>query len=394
MGSNSSLISNTAHASKGGPARVGPMRADAIVVGGGIMGCMTALRLADEGLHVTVLEKSVPGAEASSAAAGILGPTMESFQRPEALRLGIQSRELHAALSEELRDACGLDVGFRRSGLLRLALSERDANDLEDHVRALQRLEISHRRLDANQTREIEPSCNPAVLAAVDMPDEAQVDPRQLLKAVALTCEARGVRFRSGTTVREVRIAKDKVQGVQVDDESLDCACVVVAAGSWTSLVPGAGTNARTIFPVRGQMVATETRPPLFRRVVFGAGGYVVTRPNGAVLCGSTEERVGFVRGVTFEGLSEILRIATAIAPVLADAVVTDQWSSFRPGTPDGLPLVGSAGSDGLFLASGHYRNGILLAPLTAQLIADAVMHRDTHPAAPLLSPTRFAEAR
>ncbi len=369
-----------------------PMRADAIIVGGGIMGCMTALRLADEGLKVMVLEKSVPGAEASSAAAGILGPTIESFERPGAMRLGIQSRELHAALSEELSDACGLDVGFRRSGILRLALNEREAREVDEHIRAMQGLEVPHQRLDANQTRELEPSCNPAVLGAVDVPDEAQVDPRTLLKAVALTCQARGVEFRSGTTVRHVHVAHDKVHGVQVDGERLDCKCVVVAAGSWTSLVPGAGVTAETIFPVRGQMVATETRPPLFRRIVFGAGGYVVTRPTGAVLCGSTEERVGFVRGVTFKGLADILRIATAIAPTLADAVVTDQWSSFRPGTPDGLPLVGSAGPEGLLLASGHYRNGILLAPLTAQLIADAVMHRDTHPAAALLSPARFRE--
>ncbi len=367
------------------------MRADVIVVGGGIMGCTAALRLASESLNVLVLEKSVPGAEASSAAAGILGPLVELFDRPTALRLGMQSRELHAKLSEELRDACGLDVGFHRCGVLKLGLDEESMHAIARHTRALQELDIPHERLDAEQTRKREPSCNPRVRGSIHLPDEAQVDPRLLLRAVALVCERRGVRFRSGATVREVTIEKNEVRGVQVDDEWVECPNVVIAAGSWTSLVPGIGIAPTTIFPVRGQMIATETRPPLFERIVFGAGGYVVTRPNGRVLCGSTEERVGFSRGVTFEGASQILRIATTIAPSLADAVITDQWSSFRPGTPDGLPLVGAAGPAGLFIASGHYRNGILMAPLTGQLIADAVSGRASSPAAKLLSPTRFA---
>ena len=141
-------------------------------------------------------------------------------------------------------------------------------------------------------------------------------------------------------------------------------------------------------------MITTQTRPPLFRRIVFGAGGYVVTRPDGRVLCGSTMERVGFQRGITFGGMADVIAKATRIAPSLRDAAIESHWSSFRPGTPDGLPLVGETRVEGLFVASGHYRNGILLAPLTAELIARAMSGDAPSRESEALSPTRFEEPR
>ncbi|MGB5267702.1 MAG: FAD-dependent oxidoreductase, partial [Polyangiales bacterium] len=185
-----------------------------------------------------------------------------------------------------------------------------------------------------------------------------------------------------------------RVRGVQLGDETIEADRLVVAAGSWTTLIPGLPFNSETIFPVRGQMIATETRPPIFRRVVFGAGGYVVTRPDGRVLCGSTMERVGFQRGITFGGMADVIHKATRIAPRLRDAPIREQWSSFRPGTPDGLPLVGETRIEGLFLASGHYRNGILLAPLTAELIAEAMAGKPGSRQSEALSPRRFEELR
>jgi glycine oxidase len=139
-------------------------------------------------------------------------------------------------------------------------------------------------------------------------------------------------------------------------------------------------------------MIAAHTRPPIFRRIVFGAGGYVVTRPDGRVLCGSTMERVGFERGITFGGMADVINKATRIAPALRTAAIEEHWSSFRPGTPDGLPLVGETRVEGLFLASGHYRNGILLAPVTAELVSDAMAGRPVSREAQALSPHRFEE--
>ncbi|MEM1417680.1 MAG: FAD-dependent oxidoreductase, partial [Myxococcota bacterium] len=191
-----------------------------------------------------------------------------------------------------------------------------------------------------------------------------------------------------------VGVEAGRCRGVRLGAERLDAAHVVVAAGSWTSLVPGLGLDAARVHPVRGQVLLTETRPPLFRCLVFGAHGYVCTRPDGRVLCGSTEERVGFRREVTLGGVRSIVDLATRLAPRLAEAPLRDQWSSFRPGTADGLPLVGGAGPEGLWLASGHFRNGILLSAVTAELVAAQLGGTLTDELAALaapLDPRRFA---
>lgn len=365
---------------------------DVIVVGGGLMGCSVAYRLVERGLRVVVLEKSVPGAEASSAAGGILGPTVESFDHPVALELGVRSRELHAKLAKEMLERTGVDVGFRRCGVTKLAFNSAEAETLEAQADSLAAQGVRSEHWSSADLLSREPACASEVLSALHMPDDAQVEPRALLDAIALAAQRLGVEFRSGVRVHGIPVEGSRVSGVQLDDGCLQAPHVVVAAGSWTTTIPGLPLRSGTIFPVRGQMISARTRPPLFRSIVFGAGGYVVTRPDGRILCGSTEEQVGFRRGVTFAGLAAIIEIATRIAPSLAEVAVEDHWSSFRPGTPDGLPLVGRAAPEGLFLASGHFRNGILLAPLTAELVADAVTGRPPQPQAAALSPMRFAE--
>jgi len=215
---------------------------------------------------------------------------------------------------------------------------------------------------------------------------------RKVASAVERGAEREGSTFRSGSTVRAVNVEGGRVRGVQLGDEVLEAERVVVAAGSWTTLIPGLPFDSETIYPVRGQMIATHTRPPIFRRIVFGAGGYVVTRPDGRVLCGSTMERVGFERGITLGGMADVIGKARRIAPALGSATIEEHWSSFRPGTPDGLPLVGETRIEGLFIASGHYRNGILLAPLTAELISDAMAGKGSSRQAQALSPQRFEE--
>ena len=370
------------------------MSPDVIVVGGGLMGCSVAYRLAKDGARVLVLERSIPGAEASSAAAGILGPSVESFEDALALQLGRRSRELHAVLAEELDELFGVDVGFRRCGVVKLAFDEAELASLEAQSSTLQLHGVRCERWSPEELLEEEPAANPDALGALCIAEDAQVEPRKLLSAVALGAEHDGVAFRSGSTVHSVNVEAGRVRGVQLGDETIEVDRLVVAAGSWTTLIPGLPLNSETIFPVRGQMIATETRPPVFRRVVFGAGGYVVTRPDGRVLCGSTMERVGFQRGITFGGMADVIHKATRIAPRLRDAAIEAHWSSFRPGTPDGLPLVGETRIEGLFVASGHYRNGILLAPLTAELIAEAMAGQPSSRQSEALSPMRFEEPR
>lgn len=373
-----------------GAAEESAPRADVVVVGAGIVGCTVALRLAQAGAKVVVLERSVPGAEASSVAAGILGPAIEAHAPGLGLALGIRGRERHQALAAELLDAHGIDVGFRRCGVMRVAWTERDARALDEQATMLAGEGIRVERLHGREAIEREPSLRDGALVAFDLPDEAQIEPKALLRAVALAAERSGARFVTGSVVRRVRVEHDRVAGVELESGMLDAPTVVVAAGSWTTLVGGLPIAKGAIYPVRGQVISTHTRTPLFRRIVFSDGGYVVTRPDGRVVIGATSEDVGFARDSTLAGIAELIARGVAIAPGLAGASLDEHAVSFRPATRDALPLVGRSGPDGLVVASGHYRNGILLSAITADLVADLVVRGHTAKELDALDPLRF----
>lgn len=338
------------------------------------MGCAVALRLRQRGVGVTVIERGIPGAEASSAAAGILGPQMEAEGPGPLLDLGLRSRGLYPALAEELREATGIDVGYDRSGVLAAALD--DAGERELGARRTWQVAAGLRAstLTGDEARAREPALGTEVRAALELPDDGQVNARELARAFSQAAAAAGARFLSGRYVRRVVIAGGAATGVELDGDVLPAGAVVVAAGSWSGLVEGAGVPASVVRPARGQLVSIETRPPLFRHVVSVHGrGYLVPRRDGTVLAGSTIEMAGFRKQVTVGGLASILTLARTLVPALADAEVTGSWSNFRPYTEDHLPVLGATGVRGLVLATGHFRNGILLAPITAMAIAELV---------------------
>ncbi len=375
------------------------------IVGGGVMGCMSALRLAQSGAEVIVLERSVPGAEASSAAAGILAPSVEAHHaahsaKPTAtLRLGLQSRELHARLAEELRNEHGMEIGFYRCGVMRVAMNAEELADLRRHAKLL--ADVPHELLTAEETLQLEPSISPDVLGGLFVSGAAQLEPRRLLRAIAAAAERAGARFRRGALVNGIRIQEDstgqRASAVKIGSEEIEADHIIVAAGSWTHLIPGVDLgidlDRAQIHPVRGQLAATLSRPPVFQRVIFGGSGYILTRPDGRVLCGSTEELAGYRREVTFSGALSILKNAVELAPSLADAPLLDHWSSFRPGTSDGLPLVGETALPGLSLAAGHFRNGILLAPMTAEVLVSSILDGEVDESAAAIDPKRFSKA-
>ena len=346
---------------------------DVAVIGGGIMGCAVALRLAQRGIGVTVIERGIPGAEASSAAAGILGPQIEAEGPGPLLELGLRSRALYPALAAELRDLTGIDVGYDRSGVLMVAFDEGGEAALS--ARRAWQLARGLRvdSLSGDAVRAREPALGPAVRAALAFTDDAQVVARELVRAFSQAAAVAGVRFLTGRYVRRVVVEEGAAVGVELDGEKLAAGTVVVAAGSWSGLVEGAGVPAAVVRPARGQLVAIETRPPLFRHVVAAPGGYLVPRRDGTVIAGSTVEMVGFRKEVTVGGLAAILGLARTIFPALAEAPVVATWSNFRPFTEDHLPVLGATAVRGLVLATGHFRNGILLAPITAQAIAELV---------------------
>lgn len=355
-------------------ASTGQRARDVVIVGGGIMGCAIALRLAQRGVGVTVIERGIPGAEASSAAAGMLAPQMEADGPGPMLDLGLRGRALYPSLAAELADATGIDIGHVKSGVLAVALTD-DAERALDHRRVWQTARgMRVEALSGATARDREPALGQAVRAALLFSDDAQVNPRALARALSQAAAAAGARFLQGRYVRRVRIEGGMATGVDLDGDTLDAGAVVVAAGSWSGLVEGGGVAASVVRPARGQLVAIETRPPLFRHVLSVHGrGYLVPRRDGTVVAGSTVEMVGFRKEVTVGGLAEILGLARTLVPALADAPVIDTWSNFRPYTEDHLPVLGPTPVGRLFLATGHHRNGILLGPITAQAIADLV---------------------
>jgi glycine oxidase len=369
------------------------MNADAVVVGAGLQGCGVALRLAQAGKSVLVLERSIPGAEASSAAGGILSPGVEAVEPGPFYDLCALALSRYSAFAAEVERLSGMWVGFRAGGTLEVALDDRMAQVLAGRAAKLSRIGAAVDVLDGDAARRLEPALSDQSRGALYFPGEASVDPRLLGRALHLAASRAGARFVSGQ-VRGIAYESGRVVGVDHETGRIASPVVVLAAGAWSLQVGGHLLPPGAVRPVRGQIAVIDTRPPLLNRVIFSEKGYVVPRPDGRILCGSTMEEVGFEKAVTAGGLLHVLELAVEIAPRLATAPVVETWSNFRPGTPDGAPILGAGAAEGLFYATGHYRNGVLLAPITADAVSDAVLGRPPPVDLSPFSPARLGSGR
>jgi len=340
-----------------------------VIVGGGVMGSACAFKLAEAGARVVVLEKSVPGAEASSAAAGILGAHAEAHGPGPMADLLLAGLARYPSWSKTLSAHTGIDIELRPSGVLRVAFDRALLRRFERDAAWMDGAKRSAVTLDGAGVQRLEPSLA-RTRGAIRFPTDARVDPKLLFRAVHIAAQRAGASFESGAYVKKVVVDGGRVRGVLVEDGTEYAApIVVVAAGSWSTLVHGTPLAGGAVVPARGQIVQLAMPAPPVSHVVVGPRCYLVPRDDGRVLVGATVEFVGYRREVTAGAVRDLLDAAIELVPSLEHAVLQDTWSSFRPFTPDELPLLGRTRVAGLLLATGHYRNGILLAPITAEIL-------------------------
>lgn len=361
-----------------------------VVVGGGIVGIAVARALAVRGQRVALVERAKIGREASFAAAGMLAPQAEVESGGPFLDLCIESRDLYPSFVEELYAETGVDVWYRNDGSFHVAFDDEEAARLERDMRTQRELGLECELLAPSAARRAEPALAANITAVLSIPNDHQVDNRRLVDAALLSCYAHGVEVVENTPVRSLRRdAAGRVVGVETTAGQFEAETVVVAAGCWSNLVADFEVP---VEPVKGQMLMLELGAPPFRRVVRTERCYAVARVDGRVLVGATMERVGFDKSVSPEAVGTLLEAGREVVPSLANAVGGEAWAGLRPATPDGLPAIGSV-EEGLIAATGHFRNGILLAPVTARIVAGIVHGEAPHPSAMILDPRRFAPA-
>jgi len=349
---------------------------DAVVVGGGVVGLCCAWRIARRGGSVVVVDRAEPPAGATRVAAGMLAPVGElAFGEPELLRMTLAAAEAYPSFVAELEAASGVSTGYERNGALHIALDRDEAAELR-RVHELQRsLELGAEWLPPRRCRELEPGLTPSFNGGVYAPAEGAVDPRRLSEALLAALAREGVDVRPGTEVVAALLDGERIEGVRTAvGEELRAGAVVLATGAWAGVSPWLPERARPpVRPVKGQIL--ELRAPdgaaPCERILASERVYLVPRPDGRLIAGATVEEHGFDATVTAGGVHELLREAYRLLPDVAEMELVEAMAGPRPGTPDNLPRIGPGALDGLVLACGHYRNGILLAPTTGDAVAN-----------------------
>ena len=369
---------------------------DVVVVGGGVVGLGVAWRAAQAGMAVTVVDPA-PGRGASWAAAGMLAPVTEVHYGEQALlRLNLAAADRWPAFAAELEEAAGAPIGYRRCGTLTVARDADDNAALEDLYRFQLRCGLQVERLRSRDCRRLEPGLAPSVRGGVLAPGDHQVDNRAMADALVAAGERAGVRLLLGRAA-ELLVDGERVTGVTLaGGASLPAGTVVLAAGCWSRDLGGlAAELLPPVRPVKGQLLHLRgpATDPLCRRNVRGLEVYVVPRADGRVVVGATVEEQGFDARVTAGAVHDLLRAALELLPDVAELELAETVAGLRPGSPDNAPLLGPAGVDGLVVATGHYRNGILLAPVTADAVAELLVSGRVPAAIAAFRPDRRAAA-
>ena len=363
------------------------------IIGGGICGLAIGWHVARAGRKVTIFERDRAGRAATWAAAGMLAPRIEAEPGEEnALELMLESRDQWATYAKALEDASGIDVGYRDEGTLAVALDRDDAERLDFNFRYQRRLGLAVEWLSGRQARTREPHLAPGVTAAIDSPMDHQVDNRRVAEALVAAFRQAGGELRERSEVAAVDVDGGRVSGVHLaGGREHRAEQVVIAAGAWSRGIAGVPFPP-PVRPVKGQMMALQMPPdaPLISRVVWGPDAYLVPRDDGRLLIGATVEEMGFDTRLTAGGLFHLLRVAWETLPGVYDLPLCESWAGLRPGSRDDAPILGPTDVDGLVMATGHYRNGILLAPLSGRTVGHFLLTGEVPEAIARFGPGRF----
>ncbi len=379
--------------------------ADVVIVGGGVIGCAAAYYLSEAGARVTLLERGEVASQASGAAAGMLIPpamyllredthlALNQAEAPPAgsfRDLGLASLALYPSLVNALQDETGIDVQYMASGILLVAQKEGWVEALRTLVRWRQESGPSLQWVEGEPLRRLEPGLSPALPGAAYSPGQHHVNPGLLTQALARVAASRGGVLRQGAAVSRFLVSGSRVVAVRTGDgDRVAADHIVLAAGPWTRpLARRLGFDVPTR-PMRGQMLAYRAAP--VRHIIWGEDGYLVPKAGGFLYAGATVEDVGFRSSTTRRGLAGLRRMARRLVPALRHGEVASAWAGLRPGSPDGHPIIGRLpGKDNVFVATGHFRNGILLGPITGKLIAQLIIEGKTEMPLEPFSAERF----
>jgi glycine oxidase len=369
--------------------------AQIIIVGGGVIGLAIARELALRGARDIVLfDKNELGKEASWAAGGILAPQVEADASDDFFKLATASRDLYPSFAQALRDETNIDVELDQTGTLYVAFTDDEEAELKQRLEWQQRAGLRVEWLHGADVRRLESNVSSDVQCALRFPDDWQVENRKLVEALIAANNKLGVTLLSNCEVTSIRVEGDRVGGVETVKGMITSPLVVVCAGAWTSSLSIAGSAMPEIEPVRGQMLCFKPAHPISHHVMYSQRGYLVPRCDGRLLAGSTSEHAGFDKRVTDDGVEAIKSMAVEIAPSLAATPLVNSWAGFRPRASDDLPVIGPHEEiEGLFYATGHFRNGILLAPITAEVLANLIVDNAPSSLIETFSPKRFCVA-
>ncbi len=354
---------------------------DVLIVGGGVIGLSIARELYRRGVDkITILERGTVGREASYAAAGMLAPNLENDTHDDFYDLCAASCALYPEFASELLAETGVDIELERSGTLYLSFSEEDSKVLNKRFLWQRNAGVNVEHLSAVETLSAEAFVSSAVRESLFYHDDWQVENRKLLSALRRYAELNSINIREQTEVQSLISENGRVAGATSGSETFFAGATVLATGAWTSLIKIDGVSLPVeVKPIRGQMISFHPEQSIFQKVMYTPRGYIVPRLDGRILAGATVEDTGFDQAPTDAGMEQLRHSAFEIAPILAGFDIVDKWAGLRPFSADGLPVIGELpGFENLFVATGHYRNGILLAPITARIIRERIVDNIT----------------